>query len=180
SLWVEFWLKSEPAKKTRGTEVIDRINELEAKFASIKDLIEERKRDLLNIKEGREFARSAHDIRNKLDEVKGKMRKGDTTTDASIQELDALMVDTNKMLNDLESSYAHLISPEAQDTSYREAFKNHKEQYVRVIAWIEEVRVWFKEAERIRLWIDERINTLENVPQVDVFQEGEAPATQQQ
>ncbi|CAG8684778.1 19733_t:CDS:1, partial [Racocetra fulgida] len=180
SLWVEFWLKSEPAKKTRGSEVIDRINELEAKFASIKDLIEERKRDLLNIKEGREFARSAHDIRNKLDEVKGKMRKGDTTTDASIQELDALMVDTNKMLNDLESSYAHLISPEAQDMSYREAFKNHKEQYVRVIAWIEEVRIWFKEAERIRKWIDERINTLENVPQVDVFQEGEASATQQQ
>jgi len=180
SLWVEFWLKSEPAKKSRGNEVIDHINDLEAKFSSIKDLIEERNHDLQNIKEGREFARSAHEIRDKLDEVKGKMRKGDTTTDASIQELDALMVDTDKMLNNLESSYTHLISPEAQDQSYREAFNNHKEQYVRVQAWIEEVRVWFKEAERIRLWIDKRINTLESVPQIDVFQEGEAPATQEQ
>ncbi|CAG8765640.1 24304_t:CDS:1, partial [Gigaspora rosea] len=180
SLWVEFWLKSEPAKKSRGNEVIDRINDLESKFSSIKDLIEERNNDLQNIKEGREFARSAHEIRDKLDEVKGKMRKRDTTTDSSIQELDALMVDTDKMLNNLESSYTHLISPEAQDQSYREAFNSHKEQYVRVQAWIEEVRVWFKEAERIRLWIDKRINTLESVPQIDVFQEGEAPATQEQ
>ncbi|CAG8581704.1 22045_t:CDS:1 [Dentiscutata erythropus] len=171
---------SEPAKKTRGNEAIDRINDLEAEFASIKDLNEERKRDLLNIKEGRKFARSAHEIRDKLDEVKGKMRKGDTTTDASIQELDALMVDANKMLNNLESSYAHFISPEAQDQSYREAFNNYKEQYVRVQAWIEEVRVLFRETEHIRLWIDEHINTLENVPQIDVFQEGEAPATQEQ
>ncbi|CAG8440141.1 12117_t:CDS:2 [Acaulospora colombiana] len=180
SLWVEFWLKSEPAKKSRGEEVAEKIKEMESKFASIKDLIEERKRDLQVIKEGREFAKSVHSIRDQLDNVKGEMRRGNTTTDASIHKLDDHMVEAQKLIDDVKASYAHLISPEASDQRFREFFDKQIEQFTRVQAWINEVRVWFKEAERIRVWIDERINILDNVPQIDVYQEGEAPATQEQ
>ncbi|CAG8463677.1 9995_t:CDS:2 [Diversispora eburnea] len=180
SQWVEFWLKSEPVKRIRGNEVAEEINEMESKFASIKDLMEDRKRDIQVIKEGRTFAKAVNEIRDKLDNVKGQMRRGDTTTDASIQELDAHMVDARNLIKSLASSYAHLLSVDAEDQSYKEAFENQKVQLVKVEAWIEEVRIWFKEAERIRIWIDERINTLENVPKVDVFQEGDAPATQEE
>ncbi|CAG8461490.1 17795_t:CDS:2 [Acaulospora morrowiae] len=180
SLWVEFWLKSESAKKARGEEVIEKIKEMELKFSTIKDLIKERKHDLQMIKEGREFAKAVYAIRDQLDNIKGDMRRGHSTTDASIQKLDEQMVNAQNLINDVKATYAHLLSPEEEDHKFRECFDQQITQFTRVQAWIKEVHVWFKEAERIRIWIDERIKILDNVPPIDVLQEGDAPATQEQ
>ncbi|CAH1758316.1 9901_t:CDS:10 [Entrophospora sp. SA101] len=181
SLWVEFWLKSEPAKRLRGEEVTKQINEMEKKFADIKDLMILRQKDLQIIKEGREFAKGAKAIRDQLDIVKGKMRRQDTKTDdASIQELDDHMTETLEMLKNLESTYQHLVAPDIEDKSYREAFDEQQNQYNLVQAWIEEVKVWFKEAERMCVWINEHIVILKKFPQFDVFQEDKVPATQEQ
>ncbi|CAB5196634.1 unnamed protein product [Rhizophagus irregularis] len=57
TLWVEFWLKGDPAKKSRDEEVVKLIDGLEKKFAEIKNFMEVRKKDLVTIKEGREFAK---------------------------------------------------------------------------------------------------------------------------
>ncbi|CAI2161779.1 7392_t:CDS:2 [Funneliformis geosporum] len=154
TLWVEFWFKSDPTKKARSDDV---VNNLEKKFNDVKGLMKDRKKDLITIKEGREFAKSVNAIRNQLDEVKGKMRRGDTTIDASLQELDDHM-----------------------DQKYKEAFDEQLSQHKLVKGWIEEVRVWLREAIRIRGWMNERVEILQNVPKVDPFQEGGAPATQEQ
>ncbi|CAJ0913885.1 8038_t:CDS:2 [Entrophospora sp. SA101] len=108
--------------------------------------------------EGRKFAKSANAIRDQLDIIKGKMRRQDTKTDASIQELDAHMADALEMLNNLESAYQHLIAPDVGDERYRERFDEQLNQFNLVEAWIKEVKIWFKEA----------------------LQEGKVPATQEQ
>nr|CAG8447295.1 7339_t:CDS:2 [Entrophospora candida] len=180
SLWVEFWLKSEPAKRLRGEEVIGRINKAEKTFADIKDLMILRQNNLQMIREGRKFAKSANAIRDQLDIIKGKMRRQDTKTDASIQELDAHMADALEMLNNLESAYQHLIAPDVGDERYRERFEQQLNQFNLVEAWIKEVKIWFKEAERMRVWIDKHIVVLENFPKFDALQEGKVPATQEQ
>ncbi|CAH1756377.1 8969_t:CDS:2 [Entrophospora sp. SA101] len=180
SLWVEFWLKSEPAKRLRGEEVIGRINKAEKTFADIKDLMILRQNNLQTIREGRKFAKSANAIRDQLDIIKGKMRRQDTKTDASIQELDAHMADALEMLNNLESAYQHLIAPDVGDERYRERFDEQLNQFNLVEAWIKEVKIWFKEAERMRVWIDKHIVVLENFPKFDALQEGKVPATQEQ
>ncbi|RIA94458.1 hypothetical protein C1645_873410 [Glomus cerebriforme] len=182
SLWVEFWLKSDPAKRERGEEVIKLIDDLEKKFAEIKKLMEDRNKDLIIIKEGREFAKGINSIRDQLDIVKGKMRRDDTTTttDASLQELDTHMIDALELTKSLETSYSHLLSSENEDKKYKEFYDEQISQYNLVKSWIEEVRVWFREAVRIRGWMSERVEILLNVPKVDPFQEGEAPATQEQ
>ena len=139
-----------------------------------------RQKDLQIIKEGREFAKSVNAIRDQLDVVKGKMRRQDTKTDASIQELDAHMTETLEMLKNVESTYQHLMTPDVEDKSYYKTFDEQRNQFNLVEAWIKEVKIWFKEAERMRVWIEEHISTLKNSPQFDVFQEDKIPATQEQ
>ncbi|CAG8480623.1 2868_t:CDS:2 [Paraglomus occultum] len=182
SIWVEFWLNSERAKRVRGAEVKERINEVETKFAEVKGLMELRKSDLARIKEGREFAKKVHAIQDQFDIVKGKMRRGDveTTTDASIQELDNHMSEAQSLLDGLCIAHTPMMAESFDDSSFREAFEKIISEQQLVQDWIEEVRIWFKEAERIRIWIEQRIDVLENVPQVDVFQEGPAPVTEEQ
>ncbi|GBB87895.1 hypothetical protein RclHR1_01440010 [Rhizophagus clarus] len=180
TLWVEFWLKGDPAKQSRDEEVVKLIDDLEKKFAEIKKLMEDRKKDIGVIKEGREFAKGINSIRDQLDIVKGKMRRGDTTTDASLQELDTHMVDASELTKSLKTTYSQLLSPESEDKRYKESFDEQINQYKLVRSWIEEVRVWFREAVRIRGWMSERVQILSNVPKVDPFQEGEAPVTQEQ
>ncbi|CAG8534567.1 11296_t:CDS:2 [Funneliformis caledonium] len=177
TLWVEFWFKSDPSKKARSDELVD---SLEKKFNEIKVLMKDRKKDLMTIKEGREFAISVHAIRDQLDLVKGKMRRGDTTIDASLQELDDHMVEASSLIHSLKQSYSNFLSSEAEDQKYKEAFDEQLSQHKLVKGWIEEVRVWLREAIRIRGWMNERVEILQNVPQVDPFQEGGAPATQEQ
>src|SRR5207248_8282231 len=77
-------------------------------------------------------------------------------------------------------SYSHLLSSETEDKKYKEAFDEQLNQYNLVMGWVDEVRVWFREAVRIRGWVNERVEILLNVPKVDPFQEGEAPADQEQ
>ncbi|CAG8528542.1 7940_t:CDS:2 [Paraglomus brasilianum] len=182
SIWVEFWLNSERAKRVRGTEVKERINELETKFAEVKGFMELRKSDLVRIKEGREFAKKAHAIQDQFDIVKGKMRRGDveTTTDASIQELDNHMSEAQTLLDGLCIAHTPMMAEDFDDSSFRESFEKIISEQQLVQDWIEEVRIWFREAERIRIWIEQRIDVLENVPQVDVYQEGPAPVTEEQ
>ncbi|CAH1758273.1 9978_t:CDS:2 [Entrophospora sp. SA101] len=180
SLWVQFWLKSESAKRLHGEEVVEQINKMEKKYADIKNLIILRQKDLQIIKEGREFAKGVNAIRDQLDIVKGKMRRQDTKTDASIQELNSHMTETLEMLKNLESAYQHLLSPDVEDKRYSETIVEQQNQYNLVQAWIEEVKIWFKEAERMRVWIDERIVILENSPKFDAFQEDKVPATREQ
>ncbi|RGB44216.1 hypothetical protein C1646_748931 [Rhizophagus diaphanus] len=43
TLWDEFWLKGDPAKKSRDGEVFKLIGDLEKKFVEIKNLMEDRK-----------------------------------------------------------------------------------------------------------------------------------------
>ncbi|CAG8700340.1 14197_t:CDS:2, partial [Ambispora leptoticha] len=93
SLWVEFWVTCERAKRIRGQEATGRINELETTFNEVKRLMRERNNDLAVIKKGREFAKGIARIRDELDVVKGKMSRGQATTDSSIQELDEHMVE---------------------------------------------------------------------------------------
>ncbi|CAB4434403.1 unnamed protein product [Rhizophagus irregularis] len=180
TLWVEFWLKGDPAKKSRDGEVVKLIDDLEKKFVEIKNLMEDRKKDLVAIKEGREFAKGINSICDQLDIVKGEMRRDDTTTDASLQELDTHMADVSELTNSLKTTYVHLLSPESEDKRYKECFDEIVNQYNLVRGWIEEVRVWFREAVRMRGWMRERVEILLNVPKIDPFQEGGAPVTQEQ
>ncbi|PKB94112.1 hypothetical protein RhiirA5_465217, partial [Rhizophagus irregularis] len=180
TLWVEFWLKGDPAKKSRDGEVVKLIDDLEKKFVEIKNLMEDRKKELVAIKEGREFAKGINSICDQLDIVKGEMRRDDTTTDASLQELDTHMADVSELTNSLKTTYVHLLSPESEDKRYKECFDKIVNQYNLVRGWIEEVRVWFREAVRMRGWMRERVEILLNVPKIDPFQEGGAPVTQEQ
>ncbi|GBC27668.2 hypothetical protein RIR_jg3303.t1 [Rhizophagus irregularis DAOM 181602=DAOM 197198] len=131
----------------------------------------------------REFAKGINCIRDQLDIVKVEMERDntdDTTTDASLQELDTHMADASELTKLLKTAYSHLLSPESEDKRHKECFDEIVNQYNLVRDWIEEVRLWFREAVRMRGWMRERVEILLNVPKIDPFQEGGAPVTQEQ
>ncbi|EIE77174.1 hypothetical protein RO3G_01878 [Rhizopus delemar RA 99-880] len=95
-------------------------------------------------------------IRNELQFIQAKMLKT-TTTDAGIQDLEERSAKVGELLASL---------PKQDDD---DLWQKHK----LICAWVEEVRVWFVEAERIRIWIEERIVILENRATIDALEEVE-------
>lgn len=95
------------------------------------------------------FQTTAAYIRNELEFIQAKMLKT-TTTDTGIQDLEERAQKAGGLLESL---------PRLEDQ--HEQWEALSDKYKLICAWVEEVRIWFVEAERIRKWIEARIVTLE-------------------
>ncbi|CAO3675086.1 unnamed protein product [Rhizopus microsporus] len=124
------------------------------------------KRELL--RHTSQFQTTAAYIRNELEFIQAKMLKT-TTTDTGIQDLEERVQKAGALLDSL---------PKLEDQ--QEQCEALVSKYKLICAWVEEVRVWFVEAERIRKWIEERIVLLEGRPPVEALDEVELDYTLQQ
>jgi hypothetical protein len=106
----------------------------------------------------------AAQIRNELEFIQAKMLKT-TTTDPGIQDLEERAEHAGKMLETLEN---------------KEQYDALFEKYQLIVSWVDDVRVWFVEAERIRNWIEERIQLLESKPALDALYDVEIEYTLEQ
>ncbi|ORZ00511.1 hypothetical protein BCR43DRAFT_485345 [Syncephalastrum racemosum] len=102
------------------------------------------------------FRRSARPIRHALESIQTKMLQT-PTTEQDILDLEHDVACTGADIQQLPAT----------------SLKAHVDALVakhRIIAsWVDEVRVWFVEAERIRHWIKDRITKLESMPLEDPF-----------
>ncbi|KAI9262053.1 hypothetical protein BY458DRAFT_557192 [Sporodiniella umbellata] len=101
-------------------------------------------------------------VRNELEFIQAKMLKT-TTTDAGIQDLEERAARAGELLETLPNLDEGL-----------------SKKYKSICAWVEEVRVWFVEADRIRKWIEERIVVLENQESIDALEEVELDYAREQ
>ncbi|KAG2221334.1 hypothetical protein INT45_014018 [Circinella minor] len=78
------------------------------------------------------------------------------------------------------------VEASAQQQSNKEAkaYRDHFDALVQknelVRSWVEEVRVWFTEAQRIRQWISIRMERLENIKVPETLNNKDLPATREQ
>ncbi|SAM00061.1 hypothetical protein [Absidia glauca] len=99
------------------------------------------------------FTQATAPIRQNLDWVQAEMLKT-TTTDTGIKELESRVHNAGTLLRRLQEQGA----PYDEGGMEIDALTK---KYDLVHSWVETIRVWFVEAQRIRQWLGERIDLLE-------------------
>ncbi|KAI9015243.1 hypothetical protein CLU79DRAFT_765767 [Phycomyces nitens] len=156
--------------------VLSRLEEIDGQYQILVGSMEMNDDQLGRFRRGFLFARSCSEIRAELDEVQTKMVKA-TTTDTDIQELETRVKRTSGRLKELGVNFADLLEEGVNDDAYRTRFEAITKKNDLVCTWVEEVRVWFAEAERIRQWIQIRIDRLGETTVPDAMAGPDMPVT---
>lgn len=156
-----------PEFEKRIKVMSESIKELEQSLAH--DMIEAKNAFQL-FERGYHFSKQARSVRSELDFIQAKMVKT-TTTNTGITELEDRGKHALEAITNLQTGYGDLLDPGFPDQSYRNNLDAIVQKYELVQAWVEEVRIWFAEAERIRVWIESRIAILEEKKITDPLQE---------
>jgi hypothetical protein len=196
-LLVHVYLTEELAPVWRDhPKVIWRKNQILQLHTSLASEFERSEWTLSNFRRGFAFARMCSSIRHELDLVQNKMVKS-ITTHHDIEELEMRMVKTTGMVDLLKTNFSDLLllanenqqvtlaeADEApappRDAAYLAKFELIESKNELVRTWVEEVRVWFSEAERIRQWIEIRSEQLNNTNLPDALAIIQVPATLEQ
>ncbi|KAL7309712.1 hypothetical protein PS15m_010560 [Mucor circinelloides] len=167
-------------------KVIWRKNQLLQLHSALNSEFERSECTLSNFRRGFAFARMCGSIRHELDLVQNKMVKS-ITTHHDIQELQDRMEKTTGMVDTLKTNFDDLLllaneptAEDQKDTSYLQKYEAITGKNELVRTWVEEVRVWFAEAERIRQWIEIRIEQLNSTTLPDPLATVELPASREQ
>lgn len=155
----------------RLSECHDRYNHLWQSFHHEQDKSKEFHRGIT-------FVTVSNAIGSELDEVQSRMDNAkSSTTEDGIQDLEGRVSIVRDMLSNfrdrfsdlvgdnLENNDAEEIEPQPLSDHYarfKTVFEDLESKYERVRDWVDQVRVWFVEAERIRKWIEVRIDIIES------------------
>ncbi|OAD79207.1 hypothetical protein PHYBLDRAFT_179018 [Phycomyces blakesleeanus NRRL 1555(-)] len=158
--------------------VLSRLEEIDKQYQALVASMDTNDDQLARFRRGFLFARSCSEIRAELDVVQTKMVKA-ITTDTDIQELETRVKRTSERLKELGVDYADLLDEGlgSDDDAYKARFEAITKKNDLVCTWVEEVRVWFAEAERIRQWIQIRIERLGETTVPDAMAGPDTPAT---
>lgn len=166
-------------------KVIWRKNQLLQLHGALFSEFERSEWTLSNFRRGFAFARMCGSIRHELDLVQNKMVKS-ITTHHDIQELEDRMEKTTSMVDTLKTNFDDLLllandttADDQKDTFYLSKYESITDKNELVRTWVEEVRVWFAEAERIRQWIEIRIEQLNSTILPDPLATVELPASRE-
>ncbi|GAN10926.1 hypothetical protein MAM1_0431c10476 [Mucor ambiguus] len=118
-----------------------------------------------------EFATTVAYIRNELEFIQAKMLKT-TTTDAGIHDLEVRSTKAGTLID-------QLVRHDMDDGQYQH-YQALLHKYQLIVSWVDDVRVWFVEAERIRGWIEQRIQLLEAKQSLNALEEVEYDYTPEQ
>lgn len=162
-------------------KVVSRKTQLLQLHQTLSNEFERSETVLANFRRGFAFARMCSSISHELDLVQNKMVKS-ITTNHDIQELENHMEKTTDMVDTLKTNFSDFLINDTEDvdTSYITKFESISNKNNLVGTWVEEVRVWFAEAERIRQWIEIRIDQLNSTPLPDPLVSEDLPASHEQ
>lgn len=116
-----------------------------------------------------QFTNTASSIRNELEFIQAKMLKT-TTTDVGIQDLESRVKSTGNWIHNLHDQFKD-TSLFLADIDTQTEYQALLDKFNSISHWVDEVRIWFVEAERIRGWIEERIKILEEKPSLNPLDE---------
>ncbi|KAI8642947.1 hypothetical protein BD408DRAFT_333706, partial [Parasitella parasitica] len=118
-----------------------------------------------------EFDTTVAYIRNELEFIQAKMLKT-TTTDAGINDLEVRSTNVGTLIE-------RLVRYDMDSGQYQD-YKVLLHKYQLIVSWVDDVRVWFVEAGRIRAWIEQRIQLLMDKQSLNALEEVEYDYTPQQ
>ncbi|KAL1925726.1 uncharacterized protein VTP21DRAFT_609 [Calcarisporiella thermophila] len=156
--------------------VVDaRLSVLQRTFDELESLRQARCDELASLDHVFQFVQEAQAIQRELEAIQGKLQKTGATTDESLHSLEARVSDTQNRIRLFHTNFPDLLATLAPDLNdegqskarYAKLYEALLQKQEAVQAWVEEVRVWFVEAERIRVWLEERSKIVESRPSID-------------
>lgn len=126
-------------------------------YGTLKLEVEHAETCFAQFKRGFALARLCSSTRRTLDTIQHRMAT--ITTHEEIDALDSDMNKVNQAFETLESTFEDLLV----DPVYEQHVRCLKEKTTLVQTWMDEVRVWFAEAARIRQWMDEHMEELDSI-----------------
>ncbi|KAF7732124.1 hypothetical protein EC973_006379 [Apophysomyces ossiformis] len=148
-------------------KVLTRMTQIEHAHSALVNAMEKGDRQLAVFRRGFSFAQECGMVRSGLDLIQTNMVKS-TTTDTDIQDLERRVEKTTALIETIKSNFTDLLEPdddmvsagETKDDAYAARLEKLIQKNELVRSWVEEVRIWFAEAERIRQWIEIRLKQL--------------------
>ncbi|KAG0746786.1 hypothetical protein G6F66_002067 [Rhizopus arrhizus] len=157
--------------------VLQRKSQLHQLYTTLSQEFEKSDSTLAQFRRGFAFARMCNSIRQELEFVQNKMVKS-ITSHHDIQELEMTMDKTTDMVNTLKFNFSDLLKQQQQqeeesmelvcitannyDPAYFQKYQSIESKNQLVKGWVDEVRIWFAEAERIRQWIEIRVEQIKS------------------
>ncbi|KAI9318620.1 hypothetical protein BX666DRAFT_1519279 [Dichotomocladium elegans] len=165
---------------TDDSDVKARIAQVNSAFQGLLDDTDKAERLLETFRHEFGFAQLCASARTELDAAQTMMLKmTPASTDTDIPHMEAKVEKATCIINDVAQVYSDLVQ-----SSEDEAYPKHFDALVRknklVKSWVEEVRIWFAEAERIRKWIEIRTVKLDEIAVPEAIQSKELPLTRQE
>ncbi|KAI8139340.1 hypothetical protein BJV82DRAFT_626900 [Fennellomyces sp. T-0311] len=143
-----------------ATRIVNpQFTRLQQKYESLMAATTRSKEDCGRYKRGVSFADITRAVNDELEIVKKTLN--DTkkvVTDDAIQDLEKRVQVAQSTLDAVREEYVDLIPDDAYYAGHLQKIQTKSEI---VSDWVHQVRVWFIEAERIRKWIGERIDLIE-------------------
>ncbi|KAG0181957.1 hypothetical protein DFQ29_006354 [Apophysomyces sp. BC1021] len=145
--------------------------EIQSKYDAVILLMKEIRKACVDFKNTLAFAAVICSVCEELEAVQTIMDSNEkATTDDAIQHLEDRVAAVRSRIHRIQEEYHDLLALEGETgVRFTKTFKDMETRYETVRDWVDQVRVWFIEAERIREWIESRIKTIEERNKANTF-----------
>ncbi|KAI8371633.1 uncharacterized protein BYT42DRAFT_616709 [Radiomyces spectabilis] len=149
-----------------------RHDQIQNRYTQLATTLNEAKKDCINFQRGLEFQSRVTEVDRELQGIQSVMDSNQkATTNNAISELEKRVSFVRSKINAIREEFGDLWVDDDKPHSarFQACFEKIEHQYQTVRSWVDEVRVWFVEAQRIRKWIDARIETIQERNEKDAF-----------
>ncbi|KAG1108252.1 hypothetical protein G6F42_016053 [Rhizopus arrhizus] len=162
TVWKDFKKATRQLSRPVMQTVSARSNQITEMYDALVAAMEKEQQSFRNFERGLVIASTVQAIEKELETIQQLMGDNNgqekATTNDAIQLLESKVSAVRSIIYNTKEEYSDLLQ---QDTRFTELFSNIEQKYETVNEWVDQVRVWFVEAERIRGWIEERTRIIQ-------------------
>ncbi|KAG2215176.1 hypothetical protein INT46_001452 [Mucor plumbeus] len=162
TVWKDFKKATRQLSRSVMQTVSARSNQIVGMYDALVIDLEKERESFKNFERGLVIASTVQAIELELETIQALMGDNNgqekATTNDAIQLLESKVSSVRSIIFNIKEEYSDLLQ---NDERLTELFSGIEKKYETVNEWVDQVRVWFVEAERIRGWIEERTRIIE-------------------
>ncbi|CAO3607043.1 unnamed protein product [Mucor fragilis] len=162
TVWRDFKKATRQLSRSVMQTVSARSSQITQMFDALVADTDKEQHSLRDFERGLVIASTVQAIEQELEVIQQLMGDNNgqekATTHDAIQLLETKVSAVRSTIYNTKEEYSDLLQ---HDTRFTELFSGIEQKYETVHAWVDQVRVWFVEAERIRSWIEERTRVIQ-------------------
>ncbi|KAI8365777.1 hypothetical protein BD560DRAFT_490934 [Blakeslea trispora] len=159
--WKEFRKATRQLSRSVMQVVSIQSNGVTHKYDRLVRDLEKEKKACQNFERGLKIISIVKSVETELDIIQSLMEdegQEKATTDDAIQVLESKVAAVRSTIFGIKEEFDDILT---SDERFAEFFSGIYQRYETVNQWVDQVRVWFIEAERISGWIEKRINVIQ-------------------